>query len=73
MKIDMRVDDLDAYLNRAERLGGKRLVPDKVRCPDPVRCPGPAGAGPGRAALGSSERCSADANSASARAVLMLR
>src|ERR1700747_1468476 len=26
-KIYMRVDDLDAYLDRAERLGGKRLVP----------------------------------------------
>ena len=27
MKIYMRVDDLDAYLDRAEQLGGKRLVP----------------------------------------------
>jgi predicted enzyme related to lactoylglutathione lyase len=27
VKIYMRVDDLDAYLDRAERLGGKRLVP----------------------------------------------
>jgi uncharacterized protein len=27
VKIYMRVDDLDAYLDRAEELGGKRLVP----------------------------------------------
>ncbi len=27
VKIYMRVDDLDAYLDRAEKLGGKRLVP----------------------------------------------
>ncbi len=27
VKIYMRVDDLDAYLDRAEQLGGKRLVP----------------------------------------------
>jgi len=27
VKIYMRVDDLDAYLDRAELLGGKRLVP----------------------------------------------
>ncbi len=27
VKIYVRVDDLDAYLDRAERLGGKRLVP----------------------------------------------
>jgi predicted enzyme related to lactoylglutathione lyase len=27
VKIYMRVDDLDAYLDRAEALGGKRLVP----------------------------------------------
>jgi uncharacterized protein len=27
MKIYVRVDDLDAYLDRAEALGGKRLVP----------------------------------------------
>ena len=27
VKIYMRVDDLDRYLDRAERLGGKRLVP----------------------------------------------
>jgi uncharacterized protein len=27
LKIYMRVDDLDAYLDRAEKLGGKRLVP----------------------------------------------
>jgi predicted enzyme related to lactoylglutathione lyase len=27
VKIYMRVDDLDAYLDRAERLGGKRVVP----------------------------------------------
>ena len=27
VKIYMRVDDLDASLDRAERLGGKRLVP----------------------------------------------
>jgi hypothetical protein len=27
VKIYMRVDDLDAHLDRAERLGGKRLVP----------------------------------------------
>ena len=27
MKIYMRVDDLDKYLDRAEQLGGKRLVP----------------------------------------------
>ncbi|HXC84483.1 MAG TPA: VOC family protein [Trebonia sp.] len=27
VKIYMRVDDLDAALDRAERLGGKRLVP----------------------------------------------
>lgn len=27
VKIYMRVDDLDAYLQRAEELGGKRLVP----------------------------------------------
>jgi hypothetical protein len=27
VKIYMRVDDLDAYLDRAERLGGRRLVP----------------------------------------------
>jgi uncharacterized protein len=27
VKIYMRVDDLDACLDRAERLGGKRLVP----------------------------------------------
>ena len=26
VKIYMRVDDLDAYLDRAEKLGGKRLV-----------------------------------------------
>lgn len=26
-KIYMRVDDLEAYLDRAERLGGQRLVP----------------------------------------------
>lgn len=27
VKIYMRVDDLSAYLDRAEKLGGKRLVP----------------------------------------------
>ncbi len=27
VKIYMRVDDLDAYLARAEQLGGQRLVP----------------------------------------------
>jgi uncharacterized protein len=27
VKIYVRVDDLDAYLDRAEQLGGKRLVP----------------------------------------------
>lgn len=27
VKIYMRVDDLDAYLHKAEALGGKRLVP----------------------------------------------
>lgn len=27
VKIYMRVDDLDGYLERAEKLGGKRLVP----------------------------------------------
>jgi uncharacterized protein len=27
VKIYMRVDDLDGYLDRAEKLGGKRLVP----------------------------------------------
>jgi len=27
VKIYMRVDDLDAYLDRAEKLGGSRLVP----------------------------------------------
>ena len=27
VRIYMRVDDLDAYLDRAEELGGKRLVP----------------------------------------------
>jgi uncharacterized protein len=27
VKIYMRVDDLDAYLDRAEQLGGKRLLP----------------------------------------------
>ncbi|HLN66896.1 MAG TPA: VOC family protein [Streptosporangiaceae bacterium] len=27
VKIYMRVDDLDAHLDRAEQLGGKRLVP----------------------------------------------
>jgi len=27
VKIYMRVDDLDAYLDRAEKLGGKRLLP----------------------------------------------
>jgi uncharacterized protein len=27
VKFYVRVDDLDAYLDRAERLGGKRLVP----------------------------------------------
>ena len=27
VKIYMRVDDLDGYLDRAERLGGRRLVP----------------------------------------------
>ena len=27
MKIYMRVDDLDACLDRAQQLGGKRLVP----------------------------------------------
>lgn len=27
VKIYMRVDDLDGYLDRAEQLGGKRLVP----------------------------------------------
>lgn len=27
VKISMRVDDLAAYLDRAEQLGGKRLVP----------------------------------------------
>ena len=27
VKIYMRVDDLDAYLDRAEEMGGKRLVP----------------------------------------------
>ena len=27
VKIYMRVDDLDAYLDRAEQLGGQRLVP----------------------------------------------
>jgi uncharacterized protein len=27
VKIYVRVDDLDAYLDRAEKLGGKRLVP----------------------------------------------
>jgi predicted enzyme related to lactoylglutathione lyase len=27
VKIYMRVDDLDAYLSRAEELGGQRLVP----------------------------------------------
>jgi len=27
VKIYMRVDDLDDYLDRAERLGGKKLVP----------------------------------------------
>jgi predicted enzyme related to lactoylglutathione lyase len=27
VKIYMRVDDLDSYLDRAEQLGGKRLVP----------------------------------------------
>lgn len=27
VKIYMRVDDLDTYLDRAEQLGGKRLVP----------------------------------------------
>jgi predicted enzyme related to lactoylglutathione lyase len=27
VKIYMRVDDLEAYLGRAEQLGGKRLVP----------------------------------------------
>ena len=27
VKIYMRVDDLDAYLDRAEKLGGQRLVP----------------------------------------------
>jgi uncharacterized protein len=27
VKIYMRVDDLDAYLDRAEKLGGRRVVP----------------------------------------------
>jgi predicted enzyme related to lactoylglutathione lyase len=27
VKIYMRVDDLDEYLDRAEKLGGQRLVP----------------------------------------------
>ena len=27
MKIYMRVDDLDGYLDRAEKLGGQRLLP----------------------------------------------
>ncbi|HEY2686922.1 MAG TPA: VOC family protein, partial [Streptosporangiaceae bacterium] len=27
VKIYMRVDDLDSYLDRAEKLGGQRLVP----------------------------------------------
>jgi uncharacterized protein len=27
VRIYMRVDDLDAYLDRAEKLGGRRLVP----------------------------------------------
>jgi uncharacterized protein len=27
VKIYMRVDDLDAYLDRAEKLGGQRLIP----------------------------------------------
>ena len=27
MKIYVHVDDLDAYLDRAERLGGRRVVP----------------------------------------------
>jgi uncharacterized protein len=27
VKVYMRVDDLDAYLDRAEKLGGRRLVP----------------------------------------------
>jgi predicted enzyme related to lactoylglutathione lyase len=27
VKVYVRVDDLDAYLNRAEALGGKRMVP----------------------------------------------
>jgi predicted enzyme related to lactoylglutathione lyase len=30
VKIYVRVDDLDAYLDRAEMLGGKRLVPPTV-------------------------------------------
>jgi uncharacterized protein len=36
VKIYMRVDDLDAYLDRAEKLGGTRLVP-------PFQLPGDAG------------------------------
>jgi uncharacterized protein len=36
VKIYMRVDDLDAYLDRAEKLGGRRLVP-------PFALPGDAG------------------------------
>jgi len=36
VKIYMRVDDLDGYLDRAEKLGGKRLVP-------PTELPGDAG------------------------------
>ena len=39
VKIYMRVDDLDAYLDRAELLGGKRLVP-------PTDLPGDYGALP---------------------------
>jgi uncharacterized protein len=38
VKIYMRVDDLDAYLDRAERLGGKRLVPPTDLPGDYGRC-----------------------------------
>ena len=40
VKIYIRVDDLDAYLDRAEQLGGKRLVPptDPPGGLRPVRC-----------------------------------
>ena len=48
-KIYMRVDDLDAYLDRAERLGGKRLVPPTdLRGDWPVRHLHRPGRQPGR-------------------------